>query len=157
MKKQRNVFVVAASVAMLGTLSVTGCGGGSDPASDRRALAAMEPAPDNALPFGYVDTPPAKAVVPTTFAVGGWAMDDEGIEVVRIYVDGKYKASTRLTTDRADVSKAFPAYAHSSNKHGWNATLTIGTPGTHTLLVQAVDVKGATRDLGEVAIVVQQQ
>jgi hypothetical protein len=149
----KNVVAVFVCVAVVGAAA---CGGGSDPAGDRRAIAALEPLADNQLPFGHVDTPPASAVVPPTFPVGGWAMDDEGIEAIRIYVDGKFKASSRLTVDRADVSKAFATYAHQTDRHGFNATVTIGAPGTHKLLVQAVDVKGATRDIGQVDIVVQQ-
>jgi Bacterial Ig domain len=133
---------------------VAGCGGGNDPASNRRALAALEPLADNTLPFGVVDVPRAQAVVPAMFNVAGWALDEEGIEVVHIYADGKYKASSRLTVERPDVSKAYPTYARQGNRHGFNVTVTIGTPGVHKLTVQAVDVKGATRDIGEWDIVV---
>jgi hypothetical protein len=145
------------AVACLACVAVviTGCGGGSDPASDRRAIAALEPLADNQLPFGHVDTPPATAALSGPFLVGGWAMDDEGVEAVRIYVDGKYKVSTTLTVDRPDVSKGFPTYARQTDRHGFNATVTIGAPGPHKLVVQAVDVKGATRDIGQVDIVVQ--
>jgi hypothetical protein len=148
----KNMCAVVACVVVLG---VAGCGGGSDPASNRRALAALEPLPDNTLPFGVVDVPRAQAVVPASFIAAGWALDEEGIEVVRIYVDGKSKASGRLTVERPDVSKAYPAYARQSDLHGWKVTVTIGTPGVHKLTVQAIDVKGATRDIGEWDIVVQ--
>jgi hypothetical protein len=145
------------AVALLACLAVVvaGCGGGNDPAGDRRALAALEPLADNTLPFGVVDVPRAQAVVAAMFTVGGWALDEEGIEVVHIYIDGKYKASSRLVVERPDVSKAYPAYARQGDRHGWNTTVTVGTPGTHKLTVQAIDVKGATRDIGEWDIVVK--
>jgi hypothetical protein len=49
------------------------------------------------------------------------------------------------------VVKAYPAFAHRSDVHGWTVTVPLGadTPaGPHTILVQAVDNQGATRDIG---------
>jgi hypothetical protein len=59
--------------------------------------------------------------------------------------------STCRRTGPPDVVKAYPAFAHRSDVHGWTVTVPLGadTPaGPHTILVQAVDNQGATRDIG---------
>jgi hypothetical protein len=81
-------------------------------------------------------------------------MDDTGVEEVRIYVDGHFVKSTTLTVDRPDVTAAVPTYARQSNRHGWTVTLGL-EPGGHSVIAQAVDRVGATRDLGYVNVMVR--
>jgi N-acetylmuramoyl-L-alanine amidase len=109
--------------------------------------------PANELPFGNVDVPVAKAQTGAQTTVGGWAMDDREIREVRVYVDGRFAEVSKLNTDRPDVSKAFPQYAHATNMHGWTTTIVFEVPGPHTILVQAVDSNGATHDIGTVPVV----
>ena len=143
---EKVVMRVLAVVAIAAAASCGSTAGGS---------ASKEPDPNNELPLGYVDMPSANAVVPPQFPAAGWALDDTGIDVVRLYVDGKYVSSVRLEADRPDVSKAFPQYTAEGNKHGWQAMLKVDRPGPHTLIVQAVDKAGATRDLGVVPFIVK--
>jgi hypothetical protein len=119
---------------------------GSKPPTNR----ALDPA--NELPFGRVDIPAAGAQVPASITVGGWALDDRGIAEIRIYVDNHFSSTAPLNTDRADVSKAFPQYARGSDKHGWTVAIAFDAPGPHTIVAQAVDSDGATRDIGSVAV-----
>jgi N-acetylmuramoyl-L-alanine amidase len=84
--------------------------------------------------------------------VGGWALDDRGVAEIRVYVDNHFATSTVLNTDRPDVSKAFPQYARGNDKHGWTVAIAFDAPGPHTILVQAIDSDGATRDIGSVAV-----
>lgn len=108
------------------------------------------------VPFGALDLPaPNSVVAPGPLVVGGWAMDDEGIDVVRVFVNRRFVAETRLTVPRPDLIKAFPAYLHNTEVHGWNLTITLqaGT-GAAEILAQAVDSRGATRDLGTVVVTV---
>jgi hypothetical protein len=135
-----------AAIAIAAAAAGCGSSGGS---------AFKEPDPTNELPMGYVDMPSANAVVPPQFPVAGWALDDTGIDAVRLYVDGRYVMSTHLETDRPDVTKAFPQYTVEGNKHGWQAMLKVDRPGPHMLIVQAVDKAGATRDLGVVPFTVK--
>jgi hypothetical protein len=58
------------------------------------------------------------------------------------------RARTPLNTDRPDVAKAYPSYARGSSKHGWTTTVQFNAAGPHTVIVQAVDTNGATRDIG---------
>jgi hypothetical protein len=141
-------MVGRALAALAIAAAAAGCGSAG-------AGGSREPDPANELPLGFVDMPSANAVVPPQFAAAGWALDDTGIDVVRLYVDGRYVVSTHLETDRPDVTKAFPQYTAEGNKHGWQAVLKVVRPGAHTLIVQAVDKSGATRDLGVVPFTVK--
>jgi hypothetical protein len=109
--------------------------------------------PENELPFGHVDHPPANAGISAQTVVAGWAMDDREVREVRVYVDGRLAEVTPLNTERSDVSKVFPQYAHASHRHGWTTSVVFEAPGPHTILVQAVDSNGATRDIGSVPVV----
>ena len=106
---------------------------------------AQDPGPDpkNEIPFGFVEGPPAESTVKKQFTVIGWAMDDEGVKEVRLYVDNKFVARSIVNQLRPDVTKAYPKYAASDKGfHGFaiNATLAdVFENGPHTLLVQAVD------------------
>lgn len=108
--------------------------------------------PSNELPFGTIDQPLAKSQTGASTGVGGWAMDDREVREVRIYVDGRLAEVSTINTERPDVSKVFPQYAHATHMHGWSTIITFEAPGPHTLLVQAVDSNGATRDIGTVPI-----
>ena len=116
---------------------------------------SSEPDPKNELPFGFIDAPTQGAGVGRQIQMYGWAMDDEGVKDVRIFVDGKYVARTTLTQARPDVSGAHGRYVHGNDTHGWALTITLGDafqPGPHTILAQAVDTQGATRDIGAVTV-----
>ena len=112
--------------------------------------------PANELPIGVVDTPAAGEVLrPGPTLVGGWAVDDTRIVEIRIYFDGRFVARTTVTVARPDVAKALPKYARDGDLHGWNVVVDFAaTAGAHTILAQAVDSSGATRDIGAIAITV---
>lgn len=137
----RTIVTLAAVTLML---AVAGCGGRTE--TNR----ALDPA--NELPFGHLDKPVQDEQVGTQTAVGGWAMDDRGIAEVRVYIDNHLAGSVKLNTDRPDVSKAFPQYARGSTLHGWTLSISFDAPGPHTVLAQAMDSDGATRDVGTVAL-----
>jgi len=116
-----------------------------------RSADPRDPDPKNELPFGYVDVPANGSTVRYQMAASGWALDDGGVSEVRIFLDNHFVARTTITEPRPDVMKAYPGFAHGSNVHGWTviAPLSADTPaGPHTILVQAVDDHGATRDIG---------
>jgi Bacterial Ig domain len=110
--------------------------------------AVQQPDPANEIPFGTVDTPVTGAQVPNSVMIGGWALDDRGIREVRLFVDGHFQHADPLNTDRPDVAKAFPAYAKTGIRLGWTTTVSFEAPGQHTVVAQAVDSDGATRDIG---------
>jgi hypothetical protein len=81
------------------------------------------------------------------------------VKEVRLFVDNKFVARTTVNQLRPDVSKVYPNYATSDKGfHGWVITTTLGSvfaAGPHTLVVQAVDTQGATRDIGTVSVDLQ--
>lgn len=120
--------------------------------------ACVDPPPDpaNELPIGFVDTPSAGEVLrPGPTLVGGWAVDDTRIVEIRIYFDGRFVARATQGVARPDVAKAWPKYARAGDLHGWNTIVDFAaTAGAHTIVVQAVDTAGATRDIGVIPVTV---
>jgi hypothetical protein len=108
--------------------------------------------PANELPFGHVDLPAPGAEMKALSPVAGWAMDDRGVHEIRLYIDGHLANTTRLSQARPDVSKAHPRYAREQHRHGWVMLAGFDVPGPHTLVFQAVDTDGATRDIGVINI-----
>ena len=131
--------------ALAAAVLLTGC-------SRRPSTRALDPV--NELPQGVVDGPRDGDKVSTMTQVGGWAIDDRGVKEVRIYVDGHYNNVTPLNTSRPDVVKAYPQYGHGSDVVGYTTVVEFPGPGPHTIVVQAVDTDGATRDLGAVKVTV---
>lgn len=115
---------------------------------------SAEPDPKNELPFGFMDAPAQGVGVERQIQMYGWALDDKGVKEVRVFVDGKYLAKTTISVSRPDVAQAHPGYG-SGDVAGWALTITLGdaiAPGVHTILAQAVDTQGATRDIGNVSV-----
>lgn len=102
----------------------------------------------NQAPLGAIDGPNDAATVPTSFNVTGWAGDDRGILVIRVLVDGKLAAIASFVAERPDVTKVHPQLRHGTDRHGWEATVEAGEPGSHEVRVEAVDSDGVTSDLG---------
>ena len=109
--------------------------------------------PANELPFGRVDVPVEGAKVSAQAPIAGWALDDRGVKEVRVYVDGHLVSHGALANDRPDVTKAFPQYARNGDRHGWTLIMAFDTPGPHSVVAQAVDSDGATRDIGTLNVV----
>jgi hypothetical protein len=98
-----------------------------------------------------VDEPANGAAIERNVSSHGWALDDNGVSKVNIYLDGHYLTQAGVTDAREDVSKVYPKYAHGNDTHGWKMVITLPrdvTLGPHTLVFQAVDNQGATRDIG---------
>ena len=118
-------------------------------------LSKSEPDPKNELPFGYVDEPKDGTSIDRNVTTHGWAMDDNGVAEIRVFLDNHFVARTTPTEARPDVSKAFPRYAHGKDTHGWTLIVPLDAGvvlGPHTLVYQAVDNQGATRDIGTVNV-----
>ena len=119
------------------------------------APSSSGPDPKNELPFGYVDLPNPGETVEREMPARGWALDDAGVAEVRIFLDNHFVARTTLTEPRPDVSKAYPKYARGTEVHGWAVLVPLGADtsvGPHTILVQAIDKQGASRDIGTVNV-----
>ena len=127
----------------------------SAPASAPQTLA--QPDATNELPFGALDWPHEGATVPPSsgLLVAGWALDDSGIKEVRVFFDNRFKIAAPLEVERPDL-QPYGNYTHGTNVHGFRIEIvTPAEPGNHTILVQAVDDRGATRDLGTAKVSVR--
>jgi hypothetical protein len=122
-------------------LLVAGCAH-PDPAHD----------PYNELPFGNVETPVDGARVQARTDVAGWALDDHGLKEIRLYVDGRFAGVAPLKFERPDVKKTYTQYARHAEKNGFVGAVVFDRPGDHTILVQATDIDGGTRDIGVVKV-----
>jgi hypothetical protein len=111
--------------------------------------------PKNELPFGHIEAPVEGDTVQRQTTMRGWALDDHKVAEVRIFLDNKIVVHGPLTESRPDVSKAYPTYVHGNDTHGWGLLVPLGAdtpPGSHAILVQALDNQGATRDIGLVYV-----
>ena len=131
------------------------------------------PGPIEKLPFGRVDTPQLNAVpVAGAIAVTGWALDDTGVSLVRVYrncvagVDDPENCQIILGKSvvfmgdadflpgkRPDIAAAFPTLPD-ANRAGWSLLIQTSTlpPGTVTLSAVATDLGGQIRLLGQATV-----
>ncbi len=114
-------------------------------------------------PFGMFDTPTNGSTVASSIPVTGWALDDIGMQSVKIYRGTD--ASDRVFVGdamfvegaRPDVAGAYPSYPQNT-RAGWGyMLLTNFLPnsgnGTFTLLAYAVDLSGREVLLGQKTII----
>src|SRR4051794_26208189 len=77
------------------------------------------------LPIGYVDAPKTGAAVGGSFNAVGWALSEDGIDSISVYIDRTYFTSTSPNIERPDVLKVFPALGEQKNA-GWNLAVDLG-------------------------------
>lgn len=78
----------------------------------------------------------------------GWALDDNGIAAVDVYVDGVIAGRAIYGGNRPGVTDRFPGFPD-SDRPGWGFTLntTHYTNGLHTVTAQAISTIGEVRNL----------
>jgi hypothetical protein len=117
------------------------------------------------LPFGSFDTPSDGAVATGSIPVTGWAIDNIGLESVKIYRNSTADGSSELAYigdvifvegARPDIETIYPGYPN-GYKAGWGyLLLTNALPdqgnGTFTLYAKAADKEGNTVTLGSKTI-----
>ncbi len=110
----------------------------------------------SSLPFGSVDLPAPKSTVRGPMQVAGWALADQPIREIAVYMDGKYLTAASTKMPRPDVVLAKPGYRDARN---CGYTLTVDTSafavGWHEVVVQARAEDGVTRDLATVPVLLQ--
>lgn len=108
---------------------------------------------ENRAPLGAIEAPGEGSTARPSFAVTGWAGDDRGISLVRVFLDGELVALAEFARDRPDVSSVYPHVRHGTDRHGWEASI-VTLPGTHAVRVEVVDIDGTTSDLGTRRLIV---
>jgi hypothetical protein len=114
-------------------------------------------------PFGQFATPVDGASVASSIAVTGWALDDSGVDNVKIYrKDGNSLAyigdAIFVEGARPDVAAAYPQYPNST-RAGWGYMMLTnflpnGGNGTFVIHAIATDTYGKSTDLGAKTIYV---
>jgi len=127
---------------------------------------AVKDAGDNQAPFGSFDTPTDNSTVSGSIALTGWALDDVGVQAVKIYrsplaEEGESPVyigtATFVDGARPDIEAAYPNYPL-NQRAGWGYMLLSNYlpgkgNGTFKLVAQAVDPSGTEFALGEKTIV----
>ncbi len=108
------------------------------------------------LPLGYLETPVSNTVLRGTGILSGWALSEDGIDQIAVYVDRTFLQYGKVSGLRPDVIKAFPEFAGTTDMQ-WSAQVDTSTipVGAHQLLARAISKKGAVRDLGMVVVTVE--
>ena len=107
----------------------------------------------NPRSIGFIDIPANGATVDPTVRVSGWAADESGIKVVRIYFDDELMVAVPLVTPRPDINKAYPKFAKPDMIHGFEALIEAGAhAGYTTIRAEAIDGKGGLTPLYSVTV-----
>jgi hypothetical protein len=107
-------------------------------------------------PFGALDEPADGRHISGPFAIHGWAVSEQGLDQVTIYVDGKFFANSSLGEARPDVTATFPK-AKDGATSGWryNAEPAMFTPGEHEIEARARSKNGIVREIGKARVSIQ--
>ena len=86
------------------------------------------------LPDGYLDTPANGAQISEITPVMGWALSEDGIESVSIYLDRRYVMEAKTGLSRPDVGQLHPQIPDAA-RSGWEADLKLDgvAGGVHTI------------------------
>jgi len=138
---------VRALVVLIASVVAGGCSSGAEREGPTRQ---REPNPPS---IGFLDVPTANAVVETRVVVAGWALDESGVRLVRIYFDDQLMASVRPATVRRDVEAQFPERRTADGVHGFDAVIDAGShSGYTTIRAEAIDNKGGLTPIGSVTV-----
>jgi len=137
-----------------GTVSVSDPNAGNSP---RVVNVVLEVYGDTAPPFGVFNTPVNGSTVRGSIPVTGWALDDIGVESVKIYLatnGGLAYIGDAVFVEgaRPDVELMYPGYPN-NNRAGWGYMLLThflpgGGNGTYTFHAIAMDVESNEVTLG---------
>jgi hypothetical protein len=119
--------------------------------------ASSSPLQETDPPFGEFATPAHNSTVRSSVAVTGWALDDSGVNHVKIYrtqggADAYIGDATFVEGARPDVAALYPQYPNNT-KAGWGYMLLTnflpnGGNGTYVLKAIATDIVGKKTTLG---------
>lgn len=103
----------------------------------------------NQAPFGELESPGESQPMNGVFPIMGWALDDDGIEMVEIDVDGLTYSSAIYGIHRPDIHNRFPTIDEAEySGFLYNLNTSKLTNGVHTLSVRLWDTKGMSRVIG---------
>ncbi|ADL53568.1 Ig-like domain-containing protein [Clostridium cellulovorans] len=106
-------FVVSKDKLVKGINEVKVISTGNDGVATTRKISMNVPSLSNLV---CVDTPINNSTVSNDkITIAGWALAQEGVEAVNVFVNGDFVGKAAYGMSRADVAKAFPLYDDSNN------------------------------------------
>jgi hypothetical protein len=106
---------------------------------------------------GFVDRPVESAVVSGVVVVEGWALDQDVISRIDLFVDDEFQHSARLNLPRIDVVRSYPDWEGiQSRLPGFHAAFLASrfSNGPHTIHLEVVTSDGRTHEIGRRTIVI---
>lgn len=96
---------------------------------------------------GSIDLPAqGEKVSMGSIKVAGWAISQNGVKEIKVYLDKKYVGSATLGIQRGDIGNAFPQYPNAMNSgYSYDLSTLNLSKGNHTVRVEIIG------NLGEVA------
>lgn len=109
---------------------------------------------DGTAPFGRVDSPKANATVAGSMQVTGWALDNDCVDRVDVFIDGMRLGSAEYGVSRPDLQTP---YVGAPPGAGFRYTLDTRkvANGPHTIRVQIVDRSGNVALLKDISVLVK--
>ena len=110
------------------------------------------------LPIGNLDTPTTSTLElsgDSPLTLSGWAVSEDGIAEIDVFVDRGLVRSSGALLGRPDVGSAYPAIPGSA-RSGFQVVLDsreMGA-GAHEVVLQVRTARGAVRELGRLTVVV---
>lgn len=112
-------------------------------------FASCRTAPEARLPSGTVDLPRENDVLRGHQVFYGWAVSEDRIKSVNVYIDRDFLAYANLGVSRPDVNKLLPGFPSGDNA-GWRLDLEAQNlpAGVHQLVFEAKTSAGAVGWIG---------
>ncbi|MGE5343628.1 MAG: BACON domain-containing protein [Candidatus Omnitrophota bacterium] len=141
-----------------GTITITDPYATNSPQTIHVSLHVYRPG-ETSAPFGEFSTPIEGSSVSNSIPVTGWALDDTGFLIVKIYNGNTYIGDAEFVEGaRPDIESLYPTYPN-NDKAGWGYLLLTnllpnGGNGTYTLIAKAMDIENNEVTLGSKTITI---
>jgi hypothetical protein len=114
-----------------------------------RTLAIKINPADKLAPFGALETPDHNATLNALANGTGWTLDNIGVVVIEVLVDGQKVTDATYGLPRSDIAAVWGTFPNAANA-GFRFTLdtTQLTNGEHRLSVRALDLQGNATVIG---------
>lgn len=105
------------------------------------------------LPMGSVDVPKTGQTISGHLNAIGWAVAEDRVTDVSVYVDRAFWKTCLIRGSRPDVNKVYPGFPEGDDS-GWTVDLDASALpiGKHELEFLARSSKGAVREIGDISV-----
>ena len=99
-------------------------------------------------PSGALESPAPDVAVGNEVTVKGWALDNKGVALIEIVIDGEVHATAATNVPRPDICARYPGYADCPSV-GFETVVSTKelTPCPHLLEIRATDTDGNSRTI----------